>query len=139
MAVVAIAIIAVFFAQRFLSPKHSLTEVTLPNAPGKKAVAVMYFDNQSGQRELDWLREGLADMLITNLSRSPKLNLLSRQQLYALLERIGHETAEPIRLEEARYREMFVWLSQSLKPVSKSVPGSELELPTPGAWGRVES
>ncbi|MGH9834069.1 MAG: tetratricopeptide repeat protein, partial [Blastocatellia bacterium] len=49
----------------------------------------------------NWLREGLADMLITNLSRSPKLNLLSRQQLHALLERIGHGPAEPIRLAEA--------------------------------------
>jgi tetratricopeptide (TPR) repeat protein/DNA-binding winged helix-turn-helix (wHTH) protein len=101
MAVVAIAIIAVFLVQKFFGPKHSLAEVTLPNAPGRKAVAVMYFDNQSGQRELDWLREGLADMLITNLSRSPQLSLLSRQQLHALLERIGHEPAEPIRFDEA--------------------------------------
>lgn len=57
---------------------------------------------------------------------------------FDVLRRISNPRP-PIRLEEARYREMFVWLSQSLKPVSKSIPGSELELPTPGAWGRVES
>lgn len=41
----------------------------------------------------------------------------------------------PIRLREARYREMFLWLSQSLRPASKQVPGSPLELPSMGEWG----
>lgn len=43
----------------------------------------------------------------------------------------------PVKLREARYREMFVWLSQSLKPVSKGNPGSALDLPPPSAWGEV--
>jgi uncharacterized protein YegL len=57
---------------------------------------------------------------------------------FEVLRRISHPRP-PVRLQEARYREMFVWLSQSLKPVSKSTPGSELELPAPSSWGRVES
>src|SRR5205085_5947787 len=43
----------------------------------------------------------LADMVITDLSRSDKLSLLSRQQLHLLLERIGHDEREKIRLDEA--------------------------------------
>ena len=82
------------------NPKAN-TEVSLPQVPGKKPVAVMYFDNQSGSSELDWLREGLADMIITDLSRSEKLSLLSRQQLHLLLERIGHKENDKIRLDEA--------------------------------------
>ncbi|MBS1786937.1 MAG: tetratricopeptide repeat protein [Acidobacteria bacterium] len=78
-----------------------LIELTLPRVPGKHPVAVMYFENRTGDRELDWMREGLADMLIANLSRFQRLTLLSRQQLAALLNRTGHQNAEPIGLEEA--------------------------------------
>jgi tetratricopeptide (TPR) repeat protein/DNA-binding winged helix-turn-helix (wHTH) protein len=74
--------------------------VTLARVPGKKPVAVMYFENRAGDRELDWLREGLADMLIASLSRSQRLTLLSRQQLTALLSHIGQQNATPIKLED---------------------------------------
>src|SRR5207248_10716744 len=69
--------------------------------PGKRAVAAMCFDNQCGSADLGWLREGLADMLITDLSRSRNLTILSRQQLRTLLDRAGHQSSEKIRLEEA--------------------------------------
>jgi DNA-binding winged helix-turn-helix (wHTH) protein/TolB-like protein/Flp pilus assembly protein TadD len=81
--------------------RSSLSDVTLPVSPGRKPLAVMYFDNQSGSTDLEWLREGLADMLIASLSRSKQLNVLSRQQLFILLERIGHRPADPIRLDDA--------------------------------------
>lgn len=83
------------------SRRSMLAEVTLPLLPNKKPLAVMYFNNQSGSAELDWLREGLADMLITNLSRSKRLNVLSRQQLFLLIERSGHSQTEAIRLDDA--------------------------------------
>lgn len=44
----------------------------------------------------------------------------------------------PVKLLEAKYREMFVWLSQSLKPVSRSEPGGTLELEEPTGWGTVQ-
>lgn len=84
--------------ERFASPP---AEVTLPNVPGRHTVAVMYFDDHSGQPDLRWLREDLADMLITDLARSDKLTILSRQQLYMLLDRIGHSPDEPVRPDEA--------------------------------------
>ena len=74
--------------------------ISLPRVPGKKPVAVMYFENRANDRELDWLREGLADMLITSLSRSQRLTLLSRQQLTALLSHLGNQSAGPIKLED---------------------------------------
>jgi DNA-binding winged helix-turn-helix (wHTH) protein len=74
--------------------------VTLPRAPGKKPVAVMYFENRASDRELDWLREGLADMLIASLSRSQRLTLLSRQQLTALFSHIGHSSTAQIKLAD---------------------------------------
>jgi len=88
-------------ALTFRPARRPTVEVTLPQVPGRKPLAVMYFENQSDSRELDWLREGLADMLITNLSRSKKLTVLGRQQLHLLLERIGHRQADAIRLDDA--------------------------------------
>jgi tetratricopeptide (TPR) repeat protein len=76
-------------------------DLTLPHAKGKKSVAVMYLENQSKTRELDWLREGLADMLINNLSRSKKLAVLNRQQLYLVLERSGYKPGDNITLQKA--------------------------------------
>ncbi len=76
-------------------------EVTLPPMPGKKTVAVMYFENQSRRAELNWLREGLADMFITALARSDRLTVLSRQELQLLLERTDHKPTSEIHLDEA--------------------------------------
>lgn len=77
------------------------TDVRLPQIEGRKAVAVMFFENQSQVKDLDWLREGLADMLITDLSRSKNLTVLSRQQLHVLLERGGYRAQQRLPLEAA--------------------------------------
>jgi len=82
-------------------PGGTRAEVTLPRVPGTKPVAVMYFENQSGRPDLNWLREGLADMFITGLARSEGLTVLSRQQLHVLLERIGQKPASDIGLDAA--------------------------------------
>ncbi len=87
-----------WFALRGRKPE---AEVKLPQVPGKKALAVLFFENRSGTPELDWLREGLADMLIANFSRAPKLSVLSRQQLAVLLDRLGHGRGAQLPLEEA--------------------------------------
>jgi tetratricopeptide (TPR) repeat protein/DNA-binding winged helix-turn-helix (wHTH) protein len=74
----------------------------LTPAPNQKVIAVMYFTNQSGDPELDWMREGLTDMLITNLSRSEKLNALSRSRLRHLLTESPGTTELDRAMEAAR-------------------------------------
>jgi len=99
----ALGLIATLAAAGYLvrrADDHALNEVTVPHIPGKKPVAVMYFENRSGDSELDWLREGLADMLIASLSRSQRLTLLSRQQLTALLGHTGRQSIGQIKLED---------------------------------------
>ncbi len=91
----------IYLHQKTLADRQELAEVTLPQIAGKRPVAVMYFENRSSAPELDWLREGLADMLITDLSRSAKLTVLNRQQLHRLLERMGHRQGEPIQPTQA--------------------------------------
>src|SRR5207237_6538591 len=71
-AVVAIALVAglwIVLQKRLTRQAGTVAEMPLPQVPGRRTVAVIFFDNQSESRDLDWLREGLADMLITNLSR----------------------------------------------------------------------
>jgi tetratricopeptide (TPR) repeat protein/DNA-binding winged helix-turn-helix (wHTH) protein len=98
---VVLLVIAAFFTLRVLRTTSPTAEVTLPQVVGRKAVAVIYFDNQSANADLDWLRQGLPDMIITGMSRSKKLTVLSRQQLHELFERTGRRPAEKITLEEA--------------------------------------
>ncbi len=98
---VAAAAVVLRIQKNTLVSRRQPAETALPQVAGKKPVVVMYFENQSGSREFDWLRHGLADMLITDLSRSDALNVLSRLQLDVLLGRIGSQQADPLQLEEA--------------------------------------
>src|SRR6185437_82824 len=100
-AVVLILAASIFFLLRRHASTASLADTTLPQDPTKRPVAVMFFDNQSGSADLDWLREGLADMIITDLSRSKNITVLSRQQLYVLLNRAGHKASDNIQLDDA--------------------------------------
>jgi tetratricopeptide (TPR) repeat protein/DNA-binding winged helix-turn-helix (wHTH) protein len=76
-------------------------EWTLPTVPGKKALAVMYFEDQSHRPDLKWLREGLADMFIADLAHSRSFNVLSRQQLQLLLDRAGRKPGRDVGLQAA--------------------------------------
>ncbi|MBS1797443.1 MAG: tetratricopeptide repeat protein [Acidobacteria bacterium] len=80
----AAVLMMVFFVRPGL---RSSAEPALPELDGKTALAVMYFENRTGDPALDWMSEGIADMLITDLSRSRNLAVLSRDQLHLLLQR----------------------------------------------------
>jgi len=54
---------------------------------GKSTVAVMPFESRSPITELEWLRDGLPDMLMASLARSPKLSILPREQVLKLSSR----------------------------------------------------
>ena len=87
--------------QRSLRSDQRLAALAVPDLPGKRPLVVLDFDNRSGSKDLDWMRAGLADMLVTNLSRYDKLAVLSRQQVHALLTRLERPTGSEIRLDEA--------------------------------------
>lgn len=58
----------------------------------KRSLAIMYFENESGKRSYDWLKQGLADMMITDMSRSGDLQVLGRDELAPLLDNHHHNS-----------------------------------------------
>jgi serine/threonine protein kinase/tetratricopeptide (TPR) repeat protein len=55
----------------------------------RPSIAVLYFENVTGDPSLDWLRTGLTDMLVTDLSQSPQLQVLSTDRLYQILKEMN--------------------------------------------------
>ena len=53
---------------------------------GKPAVAVLYFDNNTGDASLDWMRTGLTDMMVTDLSQSAHIEVLGTDRLVQILQ-----------------------------------------------------
>jgi TolB-like protein len=51
-----------------------------------KRIAIIYFDNSSGEPSLDKLKKGLADMLITDLSNVNMLAIVERDKIESVLK-----------------------------------------------------
>jgi serine/threonine protein kinase/Tfp pilus assembly protein PilF len=57
------------------------------NLPAKKSVAVLYFENQSGAKEDEYLRDGITEDIITELSKIRGLNTFSRPTVLAFRDK----------------------------------------------------
>jgi TolB-like protein len=57
-------------------------------AAERVTVAVLYFDNNSPDREYDVLQKGLADMLVTDLSQVDSLQVVERDKLQKLVDEL---------------------------------------------------
>ncbi len=81
LAVIAVVIVALVLWQIISRKKPA------PLAPeGKPSLAVVYFDNNTGDKNLDHWRKAIADLLITDLSQSRYLKVLGRDKLYDILK-----------------------------------------------------
>src|SRR5258708_1775832 len=67
-------------------PEASNAHVAV-TAPANKSVAVLYFENQSGAKEDEYLRDGITEDVITELSKIQGLNTFSRPTVLAFRDK----------------------------------------------------
>ena len=70
-----------------------------PARSGKPAVAVLYFDNNTGDASLDWMRVGLTDMIVTDLSQSVDIEVLGTDRLVQILQQLKRADDKVISAE----------------------------------------
>ena len=80
-----IAIVALAGAAAIWWPRRSPESAPVTGTSTKPSVAVLYFDNSSGVADLDWLRTGITEMVVTDLSQSPDLEVIGTDRLYSVL------------------------------------------------------
>jgi TolB-like protein len=74
-------------------------------AAGKRTVAVLEFENITGDPSLDWMKRGVAELLSAALVQSPALDVFDAQRLgdLAATARPGSEAASPTHAFLARH------------------------------------
>jgi len=63
--------------------KVTVDERSAPPLPDKPSIAVLPFDNMSGNSEQEYFSDGITEDIITALSRSPWLFVISRNSSFA--------------------------------------------------------
>ena len=68
---------------------------SVPSVPSDKpSLAVMYFENNTGDENLDQWRKGISDLLITDLTQSRYLKVLGGDRLFDILNDLGQLEAK---------------------------------------------
>lgn len=78
---------------RLWAKKALEEEKALRLVEGRNTMAVLYFQNKTGQSEFDPLQKGIPLLLITDLSNVKGLQVIERVKLQALVEEIGLGTS----------------------------------------------
>jgi serine/threonine protein kinase/Flp pilus assembly protein TadD len=86
-----IAAIIIAIAVWQLLPKKQASPL-LPQE--KQAIAVISFENQTGDKAFDHLRKIIPNLLITNLEQSGYFQVTTWERMYDLLKQLGKENAE---------------------------------------------
>jgi eukaryotic-like serine/threonine-protein kinase len=63
------------------------------------SLAVLYFENNTGSADLDWLRTGLTDMLVTDLSQAPDVEVLGTDRLLHILTQLNRQDARTVSFD----------------------------------------
>jgi serine/threonine protein kinase/predicted Zn-dependent protease len=87
--IIALAIIALAVWQ-FLPRK----DVSFVSESGKPSLAVLYFENNTGNASLDYLRKMFPDLITTDLSESKLIEVLPGDRLYKILKDLDQLDAE---------------------------------------------
>jgi len=67
------------------TPRTQVVRPSSVSLPAPLVIAVLYFEDRTHLPALAWLRKGLADMLITDLSQAPGIQVVQRERLEDLM------------------------------------------------------
>ncbi len=95
-AVVAVAVGAYWWSHRAPAAPPPMA------ASGRPSIAVLYFQNNTGSPQLDWLRTGLTDMVVTDLSQSPDMEVLSTDRLFQIMSSLKRQNDAVISFDTVR-------------------------------------
>ena len=80
----------------------AMDENVVESGDARPYLAVLHFDNLSGDPELEWLRMGLMDMLVTDLSRDQEIKIFSSNLLYDVLKDLDYLKQRTLDWEAVR-------------------------------------
>ncbi len=112
-----LAIIAVVIWQ-FLPQKEPF-----PILSNKPSLAVVYFENISGNQNLDYWRNGIAELMMTELAQSRFIHVLSGEEIYGICKKLN-------LLEERKYSSEDLLRIANEGRVDHIISGSYLEAGT---------
>jgi tetratricopeptide (TPR) repeat protein len=66
------------------------------DAQEKQSIAVLTFENQTGNRNLEWLCKGITDMLIRDFSQSRSLKVTTLQRIYDIFKQLDIQSPQDV-------------------------------------------
>jgi serine/threonine protein kinase/tetratricopeptide (TPR) repeat protein len=99
-ALVIVALVAISVGAWRLWPRTPAKVAPQTSAAGKPMLAVLYFENISGDPALNTWRTGLPELLITSLSQSRLLNVVSSDSIYSILKKLNLVDAKRFSAED---------------------------------------
>ncbi len=89
-----IPLVAIIILGIFLLIRKTKTRLPSPYESGRIPIAVMYFENNTGDENLDHWRSTLADLLTSDLAQSRHLRVLPQDTLFQLLKKMNQEESK---------------------------------------------
>ena len=92
-------------SDELVSSVEAIQEGRQPPLPEKPSIAVLPFQNMSGDEEQEFFVDGISDDIITTLSRSPRLFVIARNSTFTYkgkavdVKQVGHELGVRFVLE----------------------------------------
>ena len=108
-----------------------------PSASGQPTIAVLYFENNSGDPKLDNWRDGLAILLIADLQQSRYIRVVAGDEMYTVLKRLGLADARKYSSEDiekiaAQTRASYILRGNYFKAGESLVVTASLQKPGAG-------
>jgi serine/threonine protein kinase/tetratricopeptide (TPR) repeat protein len=96
--VAVVAIMAGIFAWRLMTP----TQTIIPTEPGRLRVAVVPFQNNSGDMELDRFRSALSSMFTNDMMQSRYISVVDESHVYSVLTKLELDDAANLTQDNLR-------------------------------------